>query len=200
MKKKVFFIVLVVGIFCLSSCSSYLAGKIASSMNDSQERKLQSSLEKKWEVCKFAEVSGKKANHYYIAFQRQIKGGYTDIAFFGGSVSINIAYSDVEGMAFTFYENYIIGDEKIDALLIIEENGKKIEKEFQGTADAKGVYIPQNEELFNILSTEQEIRFKITVTKNNAAKNKIHYEFVFIPEDFTESYAKMNALESEVKS
>jgi hypothetical protein len=153
----------------------------------------------RWKIERYVDSMDSKNSYYFLAYQRSIAGKYSHLLTGGVLTVDNITFSYEQGFSFSLNESNVGGGGRVQGTgnEIIEVeivDSEKVNTSFESILTPKLLIIPYSDELFVLLSRENEIQFKITITKDDTMKTKTNYSFICVTGGFSEAVAQMQAL------
>jgi len=151
-----------------------------------------------WDFGEFVNEWGEKTGKHFMVFKNRIDGTFTRLTLNNAPLSIvNLTFSN-DDLSFNLHERgdrnstLIIGTRsriEVAVVMRIESIG---ERTFSGrVVDINKIIIDLNGDLLRILSAEEEINIRVTLSLDNS---RAFYQFNFTPINFNNAHTHLNSL------
>ncbi|MDR1894317.1 MAG: hypothetical protein LBQ61_06450 [Spirochaetales bacterium] len=148
-----------------------------------------------WLIGKFVDEWGDETGDYFIQFNKRITGAFTTPAVSNANLGVsNVIFSEVQGLTFEFYKYgrdavvFTPGD-KVSLILRYANDEKTLEGKIVGI---QAIALDFNDDLVDMLSLEENINFRVTVTSYLGLP--AYYQFNFEPKNFVRAYEGLKNL------
>jgi len=152
-----------------------------------------------WEIGEFTDRWGEKNGEKYLAYVKNIRGVYSNRTVNNSPLTVDSFTFSTSYISFDLLENgnqfTSLGMGITSSTVSVTMRTRNLgEKTFTGgiaSNSAKTVMVNLNEDIKNILLSEEEINFRITIA--NRAMGEVYYQFTFKPNNFKAAYESMNS-------
>jgi len=150
-----------------------------------------------WQFGQYTNEWGDRTNNYFMRFNGNIIGTFTNSAASNRNLAVTeITFSKLQGLNFQLYEYgrdavLLVGSEKVSIIMKYDNKEKTVPGK---AASPKTVVLDFSDDLVNILSLEQDVLFRVTISDVYGLSR--YYQFVFKPVNFKKAYDELKAMEA----